>query len=444
MNTRVRTQKVWASVACAAALGVARVGAAQPLPPVPAIAPVPPVPSLPIPPVPSVAPMAIFSSGPFVNDFDREDDREDQLYERARDAIENGRYERAVTDLDRVIGMSGSRTDAALYWKAYSLAKIGQRADALSTLADMERRFKDSRWSKDAKALEVEVRQASGQAVPPDAQADEELKMYALNALMQSDPERALPAIEKIMSGTASIKLKERALFVLSQSRSARAHDILSNLAKGGANPDLQLKAIRYIGIMGGGDSRQILDDAYRASADAAVKRAILRSFMTAGDRTRLLSLAKTEKDPALRGEAVQQLGVMRADAELAELYQTETSVEVKKRILQAMFVGGSDKLTDLARNEREPELRRAAIHNLGLMRRPGAAEALTSIYASDQNVEIRKAVVNALFLQQNATALIALARSEKSPEMKVEIVKKLGIMPKSKEVQDYLAELLK
>src|SRR5207253_2848950 len=117
--------------------------------------------------------------------------------------------------------------------------------------------------------------------------------------------------------------------------------DILTNIAKGGSNPDLQLRAIRYIGVMGGSDSRQILDDAYRASGDPAVKRMILRSFMASGDRARLLSLAKTEKDASLRGEAVRQLGLMRADTELAELYQNETAVEVKKSILQAMFLGG-------------------------------------------------------------------------------------------------------
>jgi hypothetical protein len=174
------------------------------------------------------------------------------------------------------------------------------------------------------------------------------------------------------------------------------------------------------------------------------VKRSILRSFMTSGDRARLLSLAKTEKDASLRGEAVRQLGLTHADTELAELYQTETAAEVKKSILQAMFLSGSDKLIDLARNDKDPDLRRSAIHNLGLMRRPGTTEALTSIYGSDTNVDIRKAVINALFLQQNAGALVALARSEKSPEMKKEIVQKLALMPKSKEAMDYLAELLK
>src|SRR5207302_635991 len=96
---------------------------------------------------------------------------------------------------------------------------------------------------------------------------------------------------------------------------------------------------------------------AQRADAERLGARA-------AGDRARLLSLAKTEKDAALRGDAVRQLGVMHGDTELAELYQTETAAEVKKSILQAMFLAGSDKLIDLARNEKDPELRRAAIHN--------------------------------------------------------------------------------
>ena len=439
MSITSRTKQIICGSAMgAAALGVAPPTFAQQPPPLPTpFAPMVVVPIAPVPPMPPVAPV-IVNFGPASSE-----DRADELYDEGREAIEEGRYERAVDRFNRLIDLKTNRTDAALYWKAYAQNKLGQRNEALTTVSDLEKAFRDSRWLKDAKALEIDIRQSSGQTVSPDAQNDEELKMYALNALMQSDSERALPAIEKILSGPGSIKLKEKALFVLSQSRSARAREILTNIAKGGANPDLQLRAIRYIGIMGGTDSRQILDDAYRASTDPAVKRAILHSFMTSADGARLLSVAKTEKDVSLRSQAVHWLGVMRADAELAELYQTETSVEVKKSILQAMFVGGSDKLVDLAKNEKDPELRRSAIHNLGLMRRPGTAEALTSIYTSDSNADIRKAVVNALFLQQNAGALIALARNEKNIEMKKEIVQKLSLM-KSKEAIDYLAELLK
>jgi HEAT repeat protein len=369
----------------------------------------------------------------------------DDLMERARDLIEEGRFERAVQDLNRVIDMkSSTRTDAALYWKAYSLAKLGQQADALKTVTDLYEKFGNSRWLKEAKALEVEIRQASGQPVRPESQNDDDLKLYALRGLMNSDPDQALPILEKMLAGTDSPRVKDRALFVLSQSHSTRARDIIANVAKGNANPDLQLKAIRYLGIMGGADNRQVLVDVYRTSNDVAVKRAILRSYMTAGDRERLLAVAKGETDPALRGDAVHQLGIVHAGAELSQLYQSESSVEVKKRILQAMFIGGeSDKLIELAKSERDPELRRTAIHNLGLMKRPGTTEALTSIYGSDASPDVKKAVINALFLQQNATALVALARAERNVELKKEIVQKLSNMH-SKEATDYLLELLK
>jgi HEAT repeat protein len=372
------------------------------------------------------------------------DDRADELYDEGREAIEEGRYDRAVDRFNRLIAMKTNRTDAALYWKAYSQAKLGQRAEALGTLADLQKQFGDSRWIKDARALDVELRQASGQTVAPESQSDEELKLMALRGIMQSDPDQALPVIEKMLAGTNSPKVKDRALFVLSQSHSARAREIIAGVAKGNGNPDLQLRAIRYIGIMGGADNRQILSDVYRSSTDVAVKRAILRSYMTSNDRERLFGLAKGETDVSLRAEAVRQLGVMHASAELAQLYQSETSADVKKSILQAMFVGGdADRMIELARGEKDPELRRSAIRNLGLMKRPGTTEALTAIYGSDQSPDVRKAVVNALFLQNNAAALVTLARAEKNVEMKKEIVSKLSVM-KSKEATDYLLELLK
>jgi len=116
----------------------------------------------------------------------------------------------------------------------------------------------------------------------------------------------------------------------------------------------------------------------------------------------------------------------------------------VKKQILQAMFVGGdSERLIELAKGEKDPELRKTAIRNLGLMKRAGTSDALVAIYNSDQTPDVRKAVVNALFIQNNASALVTLARAEKNPEMKKDIVSKLSNM-KSKEATDYLMELLK
>jgi hypothetical protein len=76
-------------------------------------------------------------------------------------------------------------------------------------------------------------------------------------------------------------------------------------------------------------------------------------------------------------------------------------------------------------------------------MKRANATETLASIYASDASVDVKKAVINAMFLQGNATGLVTLARAEKNTDLKKDIVSKLSNM-KSKEATDYLMELLK
>ena len=72
-----------------------------------------------------------------------------------------------------------------------------------------------------------------------------------------------------------------------------------------------------------------------------------------------------------------------------------------------------------------------------------GRADVLVSIYQSSQNRDVREAVLNALFLQHNGKALVDLARGEKDPEMKNEVVKKMSWVH-SKEVTDYMMEILK
>ena len=344
-----------------------------------------------------------------------------------------------------LIELKSIRADGALYWKAYSLDKLGRKADALSAISDLQQKFKDSRWAKDSKALEIEVRQSSGQPVTPESQNDEELKLMALRALMNSDAERAMPIIEQMLAGPNSPKVKDRALFVLSQSNSSRAREIIANVAKGASNPDLQLRAIKYLGIMGGNDNRQILADVYRASTDPAVKRAIIRSFMVSGDRARLLASPRARPTPTCAARPCSSSASWARMRSSPSSIRPRQSVDVKKRIIQAMFVGGNaDKLIELAKSEKDPTLRRSAVRNLGLMGASRTGDAIKAIYQSDTSPEIRKEAINALFLQNNGRILVELARAEKDPAMKKEMVSKMSNMGKSKEVTDYLLELLK
>jgi len=370
-------------------------------------------------------------------------EREEQLYEDGQDALEEARWQRAIERFSTVAAAKTARADAALYWKAYALDKLGQKAEALATAAELMKGYPASRWMSDAKALELQVRQSIGQPVRPEAEGDEELKLLALQGLQHSDPEQAVPMLEKILQSSTSPRLRERALFVLAQSNSPKARQIIIDAAKGAGNPDLQRKAIQYLGVHGSRENREALAQIYQASTDVDVKRRILRSFAISGDRARVLAAATTETSPELRAEAVQQLGVMGAHDELWQLYQKESSVDVKKRILQAMFVGGnSTRLIELANNEQNVELRRTAIRNLGLMGASRTADALTGLYAKEKDVETRKAIIQAFFHQNNAEQLVAIARKETDPVMRKEIVARLSTM-RSKVATDYLLEIL-
>jgi len=129
---------------------------------------------------------------------------------------------------------------------------------------------------------------------------------------------------------------------------------------------------------------------------------------------------------------------------ELWQLYQSESNIEVKEEILKSMFMGGnSPKVAEIARTEKDPRLRIAAIKSLGMMGHDSHSDVLVPIYKSDQDRAVREAVLNALFMQQNAKGLVDLARAETNPEMKKAIVSKLALIH-SKESTDYMLEILK
>jgi len=370
-------------------------------------------------------------------------ERLEELYDDGREALDEDRYEKAEAKFDQLAQLNGPQTDAALYWKAYAENRLGKREAALTTLADMKKRFSQSRWLKDASALELEVKQSTGQPVKPADQSDEELKMLAIQGLMNSDPERAMPLLEKVINGSGSPREKSRALFVLAQSGSAQGREIIGRIAKGQSNPELQREAIKYLGLFGGAQSRQIMAEVYATNADPSVKRAILRAYMLGGDKERLFAAAKSEKDESLRREAIRQLGLVHGVSELEQLYQAETSTDLRREILQAFFLAGeSGKLVQAAQSEKDPELRRVAIRNLGLIHSDDSGKALQAIYARETDRSLKEEVLNAYFLQGNAAALVGIARNEKDPELKKTAVSKLSLMH-SKEATDYLMELL-
>jgi len=96
----------------------------------------------------------------------------------------------------------------------------------------------------------------------------------------------------------------------------------------------------------------------------------------------------------------------------------------------------------EVLENEKDPELRRAAVRNLGLINSTDSGKALQTIYGKETDRDVRKEVLNAYFIQNNASGLVAIARNEKDPELKKDAVSKLALMH-DKAATDYLMEIL-
>jgi HEAT repeat protein len=371
--------------------------------------------------------------------------KEDTLYSDGTRAINDAHWAQAEQIFSNLASQHGARAEAALYWEAYAENKQGNAARALEICAELRRTYPQGDWAKECSALEIEIHGKSDDPMPPQAQQDEELKLLALNSLMQQDEAHALPIIQQILNSDKSEKLKGRALFVLAQDQSPQAQALLGQVASGEQNPGLQRKAIEMLAITRGKQAAETLANIYRQTKNDEVKNAILHTYLVIGTPDPLVEAARHESNPQLVHTAVQTLGAMGATSQLLSLYHDTSNPEVKAQVISGLIPAGqkgADALGTIAGSEQDPELRRKAIRNLGIAGGMSAAPALVATYKKNTDVETRKAVAQALFLAGDSHDLVELARAEKDPAVKQSLVQQLSLMH-SKEATDYMIEIL-
>jgi HEAT repeat protein len=367
--------------------------------------------------------------------------QEEDAYTSGQDALGEGEYDKAVKAFDSVVGMHGKKADAAMYWMAYSLNKAGNKPRAQAVLNDLRKSYPQSRWLQEASALDAEMRGAT--SVDVSGCNDEETKLIALNALMDSDPERALPILDKIIHGNCSTKMKDKALFVLAQSNSEKAQQILLSLAKANNDPNLQSRAIRYIGMNGTSANRAILREIYNSATDANVKKAVFKGWLMCGGKEDVLAVARTEKSPELRKEAIHYLGLMGGRTELREMYKSSPDAETREAVVHAMMLNGdAEGLGEIVNVEKDPNVLASAIKTLGLIGGEDSLRSLVNIYNSHSDIESKEQVINALFLHNAGKEMVELARKETNPELKRALISKMSLM-KSPEITQYMIEIL-
>jgi len=251
-------------------------------------------------------------------------------------AMNEHRWPDAIRAFDKVIAAKEKRSDAALYWKAYSLNKLQRHAAATATCDMLHAQYPDSSWNKDCDVLSIsnpdinisltdKINQNMDIHVHPDVHIDPitipninvdirnnpDIKILALNSMLNQDPAKAIPVLRGILNGNQSVGVKKHAIFVLAQSKSPEAQAMLHDAVTGKMGPELQRQAIMMTALFQKKRDDGTLAGIYHTTSDRQIKRSIISAFFITQDAPRLVDLARSEKDMELKRTIVSQLAVM-------------------------------------------------------------------------------------------------------------------------------------
>jgi hypothetical protein len=354
-----------------------------------------------------------------------------KLYWDAQASLKKGDWSAALKefgDLEKLLrAKEPASADAAIYWEAYTLAQAKRAAEAKAQVERLRREFPKSRWLADADALTGEAAPAS--TTHADARGDnEDLADIAVEGLMSAPPERALPILKKVLQGSQPTKIKKRALFVLSQLGSDAALDVVIDTAKTSQDPELRAEAIRMLGVSGEARGIEGLRAIYASSKDDREKRAIIEAWLVADRKDLVLASARNEPNPDVRRKAIETLGVLDGESELAELFATTTDTANRHAIIEALGVAGADDaLMRIAGDAKLPEdIRAQAVQSLGVA---GAGAKLEQLYRQASSDAIRAATLQGLLVSGDSERVLALYRSAKTVDEKKALLRTLTVM---------------
>ena len=276
---------------------------------------------------------------------------QETLYSEGTKAMDEQRWADAVTAFDRVVAAKGHLSDAGLYWKAYSLDKLGKTDEARATCESLGKQQPGSPWNRECLILQtrsmmnvtkltdlaqqtarlnMEISRINPQPMSfPDLMSipdlntgniylysnqpasEDDIKILALNSLMRQDPSKALPLLKDLLNSNKPLPVRKQALFVLSRSKDLQAQTLLAETATANGDPQMQRAAVELLSLSRGKDANPKLVEVYRESANAAVKRAAVNALFLTHDAPRLVELARSEKDLNLKRDIVSQLSLM-------------------------------------------------------------------------------------------------------------------------------------
>jgi HEAT repeat protein len=218
------------------------------------------------------------------------------------------------------------------------------------------------------------------------------VRREAVQWLSQVNTERAARALDSILFNTTDADLREKSLYALSQHRSPLARQALRRFAELTSVPtDLRVRAVYWVGQgRRSGDESDYLRALYGKTASPELREAIIQAVANQNtpDRTAwLIGVArdrKQELEP--RKKALFYAGQRGVELkELLPLYdELAGQPEMQEQLLwvysQRRETEATDKLLQVAKAEKNPELRKKAIFWLGQRKDPRVKQFLLDL----------------------------------------------------------------
>jgi HEAT repeat protein len=216
----------------------------------------------------------------------------------------------------------------------------------------------------------------------------------AVQWMGQIRTERAAAALEDIALRSPDQALREKAVWALNEQNLSRSDAVVRRLAESDDTPSrVREKAIFWLGQKSSSENAQFLRELFnrigKADGTEGVRKGILFSLSqmrgVGNDRWLLSVAADPSQTIEVRKHALWTAGEagVRA-AEFIPLYDRATERPLKEHLIWVLSESrdraAADKLIDIARNDRDPELRKKAIFWLGQTHDPRVQQLLLDI----------------------------------------------------------------
>ncbi|MEP7325761.1 MAG: HEAT repeat domain-containing protein [Gemmatimonadota bacterium] len=408
-------------------------------------------------------------------------DPADSLYRAARSALQRNDFTRAVSLFHQVRDRypRSEYAPVAYYWEAFALYRSGGDNN-LKTGRDILRlqreRFPDV-YSKggDSQALETRIcgvlashgdadcarvisESATSTATGTSSSTstttstntttttsggrnagrcqdeDDDMRVAALNALLQMDADRAVPILRRVLArrDACSEVLRRKAIFLVSQKQTAETEDILLGAARTDPDDEVRQQAVFWLSQVGTERAVAALDSILRTSTDRQMQeKAIFALSQVNKGRASAALRAYAERTDApteLRAQAIFWIGQSNnADNAryLQTLYGTLREKELKEKVIFSLSQMNSAEnarfIMSIALNESEGiEMRKQALFWAG--QQGGSITDLVALYAKMTNPEMKEQLIF-VYSQRNekpaVDKLVDIARSDPDREMR-------------------------